>query len=81
MITIYTWQKIKSMKQEGFSIKKIAGTLKISKNTVKKYSRSLEPLIFHKQNVQKKLIRILRPFKKWWRKNTLQRAFIENFYR
>ncbi len=36
MITIYTWQKIKTLKQEGFSIKKIARTLKISKNTVKR---------------------------------------------
>ena len=52
---MYSWQKIKSMKQEGFSIKKIAGTFNISKNTVKKYSRSLEPLISHKQNVQKKI--------------------------
>ena len=79
MITIYTWQKIKSMKQEGFSIKKIAGTFNSSKNTVKKYIRSSEPLKFHKPKVPKKSIRILRPFRKWWRKNRLEHAFIENF--
>jgi transposase len=55
MITIYTWQKIKTMKEEGFSIKEIARTFKIPKNTVKKYIRNSEPLKFHKPKVPKKI--------------------------
>ena len=43
------------MKEEGFSIKEMARTFDISKNTVKKYIRNSEPLKFHKPKVPKKI--------------------------
>jgi len=47
MITMYKWQKVKAMNAQGIGIKKIARTLKISKNTVRKYLRSNLPPEFH----------------------------------
>ena len=44
---MYKWQKVKAMNAQGIGIKKIARTLKISKNTVRKYLRSNLPPEFH----------------------------------
>jgi len=40
---MYRWQQVKVLRAEGVSIKKIAKTLKISKNTVRKYLRDPNP--------------------------------------
>ena len=48
MISMYLWQKIQAMRENRQGIKAIARTLKISRNTVKKYLRSAEPPVFHK---------------------------------
>lgn len=42
MISMYQWQKVKECRLKGMSIKKIARTVKMSKNTVRKYLRSVE---------------------------------------
>jgi transposase len=44
---MYKWQKVKVMRTKGLSIKKIAKTLKLSKNTVRKYLRSPDPPQFN----------------------------------
>ena len=44
---MYKWQKVKAMNAQGIGIKKIARTLKISKNTVRNYLRSNLPPEFH----------------------------------
>ncbi len=40
---MYKWQKVRTMRQKGESIKGIAKKLKLSKNTVRKYLRSDAP--------------------------------------
>lgn len=42
MVSMYFWNKIKEMRLQGKSIKKIARQLDMSKNTVRKYLRSVE---------------------------------------
>lgn len=43
MVSMYIWQQVKAMRARGASIKKIARSLKLSKNTVRKYLRSTDP--------------------------------------
>jgi transcriptional regulator with XRE-family HTH domain len=40
---MYKWQQVKALRAKGVSIKKIARRLKLSKNTLRKYLRSLGP--------------------------------------
>ena len=55
MINMYKWQQVKSLKAKGVSIKEIARQLKFSRNTVRKYFRSSQPLQFKARKQQKML--------------------------
>ncbi len=55
MLSMYRWQQVKTMRADGFSIKKIARVLKISKNTVRKYLRDPEPPQFNPREYAKEL--------------------------
>jgi transposase len=63
LVTMYVWHKIKVLKANGASIKKIAKELKLSRNTVRKYLRSPDPPEFKKREYsvifQNKLTAIL----------------------
>ncbi len=50
---MYKWQQVKALKAQGVSIKKIARKLKLSKNTVRKYLRSLDPPQFKTREYEK----------------------------
>jgi len=52
---MYKWHKIKTMRENGSSIKGIARKLKISKNSVRKYLRSSEPPKFNAREYEKKI--------------------------
>lgn len=52
---MYKWQQVKALKAQGVSIKKIARTLKLSKNTVRKYLRSPDPPHFNAREYEKLL--------------------------
>jgi transposase len=54
MISMYMWQQVKALRQQGFHVKQIARRLKISKNTVKKYLRSSDPPEFQSREYTKK---------------------------
>jgi transposase len=56
---MYKWQQVKALKSQGVSIKKITRKLKLSKNTVKKYLRSVEPPQFKAREYEK----LLDPYK------------------
>ena len=43
MISMYKWHLVKVLRSKGVAIKKIARTMKLSKNRVWKYVRSLGP--------------------------------------
>lgn len=53
MISMHMWQRVKTLRAKGMSIKKIAKTLKLSKNTVRKYLRSSEPPHFKARQYEK----------------------------
>ncbi len=52
---MYKWQRVKSLRAKGVSIKKIARKLRLSKNTVRKYLRSSEPPHFKAREYEKML--------------------------
>ena len=52
---MYKWQQVKTLRAQGVSIKKIARTLKLSKNTVRKYLRSSGPPEFKAREYELKL--------------------------
>jgi predicted transcriptional regulator len=52
---MHKWQQIKSLKAKGVGIKKIAGLVKLSKNTVKKYLRSPNPPQFKARQYERML--------------------------
>jgi len=47
---MHIWTRIKQLRQEGVSIKKIAKKLNLSKNTVRKYLRQSEPPNYNKNS-------------------------------
>jgi transposase len=55
VISVYKWQRIKSMHTQGVSIRKIAKTLGISRNTVRKYLRDANPPQFKVREYKKQL--------------------------
>ena len=55
MVSMYLWQKIRMMRENKQGIKAIARTLKLSRNTVKKYLRSAEPPVFQKREYARKI--------------------------
>lgn len=55
MISMYKWQQIKVLRAEGTGIKGIARKLAISKNTVKKYLRCLDPPQFKTREYERML--------------------------
>jgi len=55
VLSMYRWQQVKVLRAEGVSIKKIAKTLKISKNTVRKYLRDPNPPNFKARKYEKEL--------------------------
>jgi len=55
MVSMYLWQKIRTMQENRQGIKAIARTLKLSRNTVKKYLRSTEPPVFKKREYALKI--------------------------
>lgn len=59
VISMYKWQRVKTMRQKGESIKGIAKKLKLSRNTVRKYLRSDAPPSFHARQYE----RLLDPYK------------------
>ena len=48
---MYKWQQVKAFRAKGVSMKKIARELHLSKNTVRKYLRHLEPPVFKKRQI------------------------------
>ena len=52
---MYRWQQVKTMRADGFSIKKIARVLKVSKNTVRKYLRDPNPPEFNPREYPREL--------------------------
>ena len=52
---MYKWHQAKILRAKGASIKKIAKKLKLSKNTVRKYLRSLSPPKFKARDYKKKI--------------------------
>ena len=55
MLSMYRWQQVKTMRADGFSIKKIARVLKVSKNTVRKYLRDPNPPEFNPREYPREL--------------------------
>ncbi|WP_274377207.1 helix-turn-helix domain-containing protein, partial [Desulforamulus hydrothermalis] len=43
MVSMYKWQRIKALYAQGVSIRKIAKTVGVSRNTVRKYLRDVNP--------------------------------------
>ncbi len=56
MISIYKWKRLKELGSEGVSIKDIVRELKLSRNTVRKYLKSSEPLKKYKVHRHRKKI-------------------------
>lgn len=54
MISMYQWHQVKTMREKGLAIKRIAKGLGISKNTVRKYLRCGEPPTFKTRAHEKK---------------------------
>mgnify|MGYP000005846119 CR=1 FL=1 len=54
---MYKWQRIKAMHAQGVSIRKIAQTLGVSRNTVKKYLKDAKPPQFKARKYEKQLDR------------------------
>lgn len=55
MISVYKWYQIRVIRDKGAGIKRIAMDLGISKNTVRKYLRSLDPPVFKVRTYEKKI--------------------------
>ncbi|MGI6565881.1 MAG: helix-turn-helix domain-containing protein [Limnochordia bacterium] len=43
MVSMYKWQRIKALHAQGVSIRQIAATVGVSRNTVRKYLREAGP--------------------------------------
>ncbi|NSW91731.1 MAG: IS21 family transposase [Firmicutes bacterium] len=54
---MYKWQRIKALHTQGVSIRKIARTLGVSRNTVRKYLKDANPPQFKAKEYQKQLDR------------------------
>jgi transposase len=54
MISMYMWQQVKALRQQGYHVKQIARRLRISKNTVKKYLKSSDPPVFQSREYMRK---------------------------
>lgn len=54
---MYKWQRIKALHAQGVSIRKIAKTLGVSRNTVRKYLRDTNPPRFNAREYTKQLDR------------------------
>lgn len=52
---MYKWQQVKALKAQGTPIKQIVRQMKLSKNTVRKYLRSVEPPCFKTRAYEKLL--------------------------
>ncbi len=52
---MYKWQRIKALHAQGVSIRKIAQTLGVSRNTVRKYLRDTNPPQFKAREYKKQL--------------------------
>jgi transposase len=52
---MYKWQQIKALRGKGMRIKSIAKRLKVSKNTVRRYVRSIGPPAFQSREYEKML--------------------------
>jgi len=55
VISMYKWQQVTLLKEQGLSIKKIARKMQISKNTVRKYVRNPDPPTFKRRHNEKML--------------------------
>jgi AcrR family transcriptional regulator len=55
MIRMYKWQQVKALRTKEESIKAIARRLNLSRNTVRKYLRSLGPPALKKRIYEKML--------------------------
>ena len=55
VISMYKWQRIKALHAQGVSIRKIAQTLGVSRNTVRKYLRDTNPPQFKAREYKKQL--------------------------
>src|SRR3972149_3278488 len=55
MISMYKWQQIKALRAAGRGIKSIAKKIGVSKNTVRRYLRSVEPPQFKAREYEKML--------------------------
>ncbi len=51
---MYKWQQVKALRAQGFHVKQIARRVKLSKNTVKKYLKSVDPPEFHRREYTSK---------------------------
>ncbi|SHH41875.1 helix-turn-helix domain-containing protein, partial [Desulforamulus hydrothermalis] len=52
---MYKWQRIKALYAQGVSIRKIAKTVGVSRNTVRKYLRDVNPPEFKARKYEKQL--------------------------
>lgn len=52
---MYRWQQVKALRAQGMKIKAIARRVKLSRNTVRKYLRSVDPPEFHARRYVKKI--------------------------
>ena len=51
---MYKWQQVKALRAQGFHVKQIARRVKLSKNTVKKYLKSVDPPAFRRREYTSK---------------------------
>ena len=51
---MYKWQQVKALRSQGLHVKQIARRVKLSKNTVKKYLKSVDPPEFHRREYTSK---------------------------